>query len=43
MYQNLFFNKVAGLFNFIKRETLARVLSREFSQILRTPVLTEHL
>ena len=31
--QNLFINKVAGLFNFIKKETLAQVLSCEFCKI----------
>ena len=29
--------------NFIKKETLAQVLSCEFCEILRKPFLTEHL
>ena len=36
MYQGLFFNKVAGLAcKFIKKETLAQVLSCEFYEIFK--------
>ena len=45
--QSLFFNKVAGLSpqacNFIKKETLAHVLSCEFCEISRNTFFTEHL
>ena len=38
------YNKVAGLFfNFIKKETLARVFSCEFCEIFKNTFLTEHL
>ena len=44
--QSLFFNKVAGLrleaSNFIKKETLAQVFSREFYEISKSIFLTEH-
>ena len=29
--------------NFIKKETLAQVLSCKFCEILKTPIFTEHL
>ena len=45
--QGLFFNKVAGLrpqaCNFIKKETLAQVLSREFCEISKNIIFIEHL
>ena len=53
--QSLFFNKVAGLtpatllkkslkaFNFIKKETLAQVLSFEFCKISKNSFSIEHL
>ena len=38
LYQGLFFKKVAGLAcKFIKKETLAQVLSREFYEIFKNP------
>ena len=44
--QSLFFNQVAGLrleaSNFIKKETLAQVFSREFYEISKNIFLTEH-
>ena len=40
--RNFFFNKVAGLGNFIKKEALAKVFSSKFCKFLRTPFLTEH-
>ena len=33
MYQSLFFNKVAGVSNFIKKEPLVQVFSCEFCEI----------
>ena len=45
--QSLFFNKVAGLWplacNFIKKEILAQVFSREFCKISKNTFFTEHL
>ena len=42
--QSLFFNKVAGAAcNFIKKETLAQVFSREFCEISQSTFFTEHL
>ena len=42
--QSLFFNKVAGqACNFIKKETLAQVLSCEFREISKNTFFTEHL
>ena len=45
--QSLFFNKVAGLrpetCNFIKKETLAQVISGEFYEISKNTIFTEHL
>ena len=45
LYQSLFFNNVAGLVacNFIKKETLAQVLSREFCKISKNTFFTEYL
>ena len=37
--QNIFFNKVARLSLFIKRETLAQVFPLNFAKFLRTPFL----
>ena len=37
--KSLFFNKVAGLCNFIKKKTLTQVFSCKFCEILRTPHL----
>ena len=41
----IFLNKVAGLqaCNFIKKETLAQVLSCEFCEIFKNTFFTEHL
>ena len=41
--QSLFFNKVAGACNFIKKETLAQVFSCEFCKISKNTFYTEHL
>ena len=41
--QSLFFNKVAGPCNFMKKETLAQVLSCEFCEISKSTFFTEHL
>ena len=41
--QRLFFNKVAGLCNFIKKESLAQVFSSEYCEISRSTFLAEHL
>ena len=41
--QSLFFNKVAGLGNFIKKETLAQGFSCEFCEISKNTFFTEHL
>ena len=41
--QSLFFNKVAGLWNFIKNETLAQVFSSEFCEIFMNTFFTGHL
>ena len=41
--QSLFFNKVAGLCKFIKKETLAQVFSCEFSEISKSTFFTENL
>ena len=42
--QSLFFNKVAGAAcNFIKKETLAQVLSCKFCEISKNTFCTEHL
>ena len=45
--QSLFFNKVAGLrheaCNFVKKKTLAQVLSCEFCEISKNTFFTEHL
>ena len=42
--QSLFFNKVAGdACNFIKKETLAQVLSSEFCEFSKNTFLTEHV
>ena len=35
LYQSLFFNKVAETCNFIKKEALAQVFSREFWEIFK--------
>ena len=45
LYQSHFLNKVAGLqaCNFIKKETLAQVLSCEFCEIFKNTFYTEHL
>ena len=47
MCQNLFFNKVADLYqkfkDFIEKETLTQVFSSEFCEILMNNFLTEHL
>ena len=37
--QSLFFNKVAGAYNFIKKETLAQVFSCEFREISKSTFL----
>ena len=42
LWQNLFFNKVAGL-QLIKKETVAQMFSCEFSEIFRNTFFTEHL
>ena len=42
--QSLFFNKIAGTAcNFIKKETLPQVFSREFCEISKNTFYTEHL
>ena len=41
--QSLYFNKVAEACNFIKKETLAQVLSCEFCEIFKNTFFTEHL
>ena len=41
--QGLFFNKVAGACNFIKKEALAQVFSSEFCQISKNTFFTEHV
>ena len=41
--QSLFFNKVAGLCNFIKNKTLVQVFSCEFLEIFNNTLFTEHL
>ena len=41
--QRLFFNKVAGLCNFIKKESLTKVLSCESCEISKNTFFTEHL
>ena len=41
--QRLFFNKVALLLNFIKKETLAQLLSCEFCKIFKNTFFLEHL
>ena len=42
--QSFFFNKVAGQANnFIKKETLAKVFSCEFCEILKNNFFEEHL
>ena len=38
-----FFNKVAGLRQFIKKETLVQVFSCEFCKISKNTFFTEHL
>ena len=38
-----FLNKVAGLHDFIKKETLAQVLFCEFCEIFKNTFFTEHL
>ena len=43
LYRSLFFNKVAGLSNFIEKEALAQVFSCEFSEISNNTFFTEHL
>ena len=45
LYQSLFFSKVAGDFNcnFIKKETLAQVLYREFCEISKNTFFTEYI
>ena len=45
MYLNLFFNKVAGLrpATLLKKETLVKVFSCEFTKFLRTLFVAEHL
>ena len=37
------FNKVAGLCNFIEKETLAQVFSCEFCEISMNNIFTEHV
>ena len=41
--QSLFFKKVAGLSNFIKKETLAQVFSCKFCENFKNIFCTEHL
>ena len=41
--ESLFFNNVAGLCNFIKKEALAQVFSCEFCEIFKTPFFKEHI
>ena len=41
--QSLFLNKVAGLSNFIKKETLAQVFSCQFSGTFKNTQFREHL
>ena len=41
--QSLFFNKVAGPCNFIKKKTVTQVFFREFYKISKTTFFTEHL
>ena len=41
--QSIFFNKVAGACNFIKKETLAQVFSCEFCEISKNTFFTEHV
>ena len=41
--QSLFFNEVAGLCNFIRKESLAQVLSCEFCEISKNTFYREHL
>ena len=41
--QSLFFNKVAGACNFIKKETPAQVFSCAFCEISKNTFSTEHL
>ena len=41
--QGLFFNKVAGVWNFIKKEALAQVFSCEFCEISKNTFFTEHV
>ena len=43
LYQSLFFNKVAGLCNFIRKDSLAQVLSCEFCEISKNTFYREHL
>ena len=38
-----FLNKVAGLSNFIKKETLTQVFSREFCETFKNTYFEEHL
>ena len=43
LWQSLFFNKFAGLCNFIKKETLPQVFFCEFCDISKNTFYTEHL
>ena len=43
LYQSLFLNKVAGLCNFIKKETLTQVFSSEFHKIAKSTFFTENI
>ena len=43
MPESLFYNKVAGLCNFIKKQALAQVFSCEFCEISRNTFTTKHL
>ena len=43
LYQSPFFIKVAGLCNFIKKETTAPVFSYEFCEIPKNTFFTEHI
>ena len=43
MCQILYFNKAAGLYNFIKIETLAQGFSCEFCEISKNTFSTEHV
>ena len=42
MCRSLFINKVAAC-DFIKKETLAKVISCEFCEIFKNPIFTEQL